>query len=70
LSILAGNLNGCPAISDYMGLGGNDIHHDEEDAKTIFFSELLYSVVYVFGMETMIAEREEKTRGRGAQDII
>jgi len=43
-----------------------DIHHDEEDAKTIFLPEFLYSVVYVFRMETMIAERNEKTAGRCA----
>ena len=50
--------------------GWNDVHHNEEDAEIIFFSEFLNSVVYILGMETMIAEREEKTAGGCAQDVI
>ena len=48
----------------------NDVHHDEEDAKIVFFSKFLDSVVYVFWMETMITEREEKAACRSTKHII
>jgi len=51
-------------------MGWNNVHHNEENAKTIFLPELLYSIVYVLRMETMIAEREEKTASCCTEYII
>jgi len=51
-------------------MGWNNVHHNEENAEAIFLPELLYSIVYVLGMETMVAEREEKTASRCAEYII
>jgi hypothetical protein len=70
LLILEVDLSGYPAISEWLDMGWNNVHHNEENAEAIFLPELLYSVVYVFRMQTMITEREEKTASRCAEYII